>query len=116
MCVINFVVEMAVMLTCFAMAIGPKYRKRVAVFTRICILQTNNTGKKREAQKRTRQHSVNLQFAGFENNKHDNIILKRNSYSWPTVCLCCGILANTPQRSQSGAVHPKLITGGEEEG
>jgi len=63
-----------------------------------------------------RQHSVNLQFAGFENNKHDNIILKRNSYSWSAVCLCCGILANTPQRSQSDAVHPKLITGGEEEG
>jgi hypothetical protein len=60
-----------------------------------------------------RQHSVNLQFAGFENNKHDNIILKRN---WSALCLFCGILANTPQRSQSGAVHPKLITGGEEEG
>lgn len=107
-------ITMAVMLNCFIVATGPTNTELCCSFH--SDLHFTNKQHKKRTEERKRHWSVNLQSAGFENNKHDNIILKRNSYSWPAVCLRCGILANRPRGSQCSVVHPKLITGGEREG
>lgn len=106
-------ITIAVMLNCLIVATGPTNTELCCSFHSDLHFTNKQQQKK---NKRERDWSVNLQFAGFENNKHDNVILKRNSYSWPAVCLRCGILANRPGVSQRSAVHPKLITGGEREG